>query len=699
MDQPAPEPEAITSNDRVLLVDDNPVNLDVLAQSLEARGLELLIARSGEEALVVAASAKPAVILLDINMPGIGGFETCRRLKADTSTADAVVVFLSARDAVEDRVQGLELGAADYIAKPFQVEEVQARVARQIALYHERRELKTRAADKDPASEERFRAIDPASLRAMIEAGESDRFELKSTLRWNLKSDKAGKEIEDAWLKTVVAFLNTDGGVLVVGVDDDGNALGIEADRFDNADRYLLHVNNLIRQHVGAAYMHFIRFDLVPIDDKQVLAMRVLPAAEPAFLRRNNDELFFIRVGPGSRKLTASEMVAYIQNRREDQTREVVPAEPTRVETAPESQERAPDRILLVDDNTTNLQVLFQTLSDQDYELLVARSGEEAIEVATAGSPTLILLDIMMPPGIDGYETCKRLRQKPETADVAVIFMSALQDTDARVRGFEVGAVDYITKPFQADEVIARVRTHLTIQKLQRSLSAANSELQRFNADLEDRVAERSAQLVKSRDAIIFGLAKLAESRDDDTGRHLERICRYVRILSEELAREDPGIETSWVESVAVTAALHDIGKVAIPDAILLKPGRLSDEERSRMQEHAKIGSGTLSAIRERWGSSQFLTTAIEIAHHHHERWDGSGYPDGLAGEAIPLPARIVAVADVYDALRSKRVYKPAMTDDEAAQEIINASCTQFDPRVVEAFGRVRDEFRRVLEG
>lgn len=222
--------------------------------------------------------------------------------------------------------------------------------------------------------------------------------------------------------------------------------------------------------------------------------------------------------------------------------------------------------------------------------------------------------------------------------------------------------------------------------------------LELANASLEEKVEQRTAELLQRRDAVIFGLAKLAESRDSDTGEHLERISRYVAVLADELDPDPSELDGGRAELLPTTAALHDIGKVAIPDAILLKPGPLTDEERAIMKQHAGIGGDMLIQLRRRWGDDVFLITACQIAFGHHEKWDGSGYPFGLRGEQIPLAARIVAVADVYDALRSVRPYKAAMTHDDASEIIRDGSGAHFDPRVVEAFNRVAPTFQTISE-
>ena len=353
------------------------------------------------------------------------------------------------------------------------------------------------------------------------------------------------------------------------------------------------------------------------------------------------------------------------------------------------------ERILLVDDNPTNLQVLMGTLEGRGYHLLIAKNGESALKIVRKACPDLILLDIMMPE-MDGFEVCRRLKADSATQEIPVIFLSALVDTEDKIHGLDLGAVDYITKPFQPEEVIARVNTHLTIHKLRKDLARKNEELRDMNENLERKVAERSEQLLKSREGVNFGMAKLTEARDDDTGKHLERICKFVDILARELSKSDPELDETWINTVSMTAALHDIGKVGIPDAVLLKPGRLTDDEREIMQNHPAIGGDALLEMRDHWGASAFLARAIEITIGHHEKWDGSGYPFGVAGKAIALAARLVALADVYDALTCKRIYKQAMPHDKVRQIIISESGKHFDPKVVEAFLATEAQFQTV---
>ncbi len=306
----------------ILLVDDNAVNLQLLYETLDGQGYRLLAARSGEEALRIARKALPDLILLDIMMPGISGYEVCTRLKSDEKTHDSVVIFLTALQSTEEKVRGLSMGAMDFITKPFDPDEIVARVSIQLENHRKHKQLLaqnqqlTEKLAKSLESGHRDRNRNPDWIKSIIGSGESESVEFKSTLRWNLKTDRSEKVIEKAWLKSLAAFLNSGGGALLVGVADNGAILGTEADRFENDDKYLLHVNNRIQQHIGLEHAGFIEYQLIPVDDKRVLLIECRPCPSPVFLKISKEEEFYIRVGPGSRRLSTSEVVAYVTNRR-----------------------------------------------------------------------------------------------------------------------------------------------------------------------------------------------------------------------------------------------------------------------------------------------------------------------------------------------------------------------------------------------
>jgi len=338
--------------------------------------------------------------------------------------------------------------------------------------------------------------------------------------------------------------------------------------------------------------------------------------------------------------------------------------------------------ILIVDDSPENLTVLSELLQPL-YRVRVATSGQKALRVAvTEPRPDLILLDVMMPE-MDGYQVFERLRADSATRDIPVIFVTAIDTQDAELRGLEAGAVDYITKPIIAPIVLARVRTQLELKQ-------AHDWLCDQNSYLEAEIAKRMAENELVQEVSIRALAHLAEIRDPETGNHLLRTQGYVRLLAT-LLKEHPRFKAIlndlYIKVLARSAPLHDIGKVGIPDAILRKPGKLTADEWEIMKTHAKFGSDAIEmAERDAVGPVEFLTLAKEIAHWHHEKWDGSGYPDGLAGDAIPVSARIMALADVFDALISRRVYKEPMSFDEIRKIFIAGRGQHFDPDMVDAF-------------
>lgn len=352
----------------------------------------------------------------------------------------------------------------------------------------------------------------------------------------------------------------------------------------------------------------------------------------------------------------------------------------------------APATVLVVDDTPANLTLMAQVLKP-DYRVQLAVSGSKALEICRRQPPDLIILDVMMPE-LDGYEVCRRLKADPLTRRVPVIFLTALTDPDDENAGFQAGGADFIHKPFNPVTVLARVRTHLQLKQ-------AEDRLLRHNAQLSGELEARRREVERLRDTTLFVMVGLAEFRDADTGNHIQRTQEYVRTLARWVASQ-PGsgadLDEQAIDELAKAAPLHDIGKVAIPDGILLKPGRLSPEEWHIMKTHAEQGADLLQRAIDKLGDDAGLMLSFgkQIARHHHERWDGSGYPDGLAGEAIPLAARLMAVADVYDALISPRPYKLALTHDEALDYIRKGSGSHFDPRVVAAMEACVDEMRDI---
>lgn len=350
-------------------------------------------------------------------------------------------------------------------------------------------------------------------------------------------------------------------------------------------------------------------------------------------------------------------------------------------------------RIMAVDDTSANLKLLNDLLTARGYRVQAFPGAEMALKAARHNPPHLFLLDVNM-PGMNGYELCLVLKNDPRLQDIPVIFISALDEVLDKVKAFKMGAVDYVNKPFQIDELLARVETHMRLHLVQQ-------ELEEVNQQLAMRVQEQVKEIAESQMATIMALANLAESRDDDTGTHLLRVQAIAFRLAARLAEEPVYadiISKEFENNLYYASALHDIGKVGIADSILLKPGKLTVEEFEIMKSHTLIGARTLESVLERYKRNSFVAMGIEVARFHHERWDGRGYPDGLRGEEIPLSARIMALVDVYDALRSDRCYKKAMSQEEAREIIVAGRGSQFAPDIVDAFLEIEGELTDIME-
>lgn len=339
--------------------------------------------------------------------------------------------------------------------------------------------------------------------------------------------------------------------------------------------------------------------------------------------------------------------------------------------------------ILVVDDTEVNIDLMVAILGDE-YDVSVALDGKTALELANTVSPDLVLLDIMM-PGMNGYDVCRHLKANEATRAIPVIFITALSGEGDEAKGLELGAVDYITKPFKPAIVKNRVRNHL--------------ELKRHRDHLEELVRERTEEVLLTQEVAFESLATLAEYRDPETGGHIRRTQNYIKVLAQQLQklpRFEPYLDRPTVELIYKSAPLHDIGKVGVPDNILLKPGKLTPEEFEEMKKHTIYGRDAIRAAERKMGSTSFLRFARKIAYSHHEKWDGSGYPEGLKGDAIPISGRLMALVDVYDALISKRVYKPPFPHKKAVSIILEGKGTHFDPDIVDAFQELEDTFRQI---
>ncbi len=341
--------------------------------------------------------------------------------------------------------------------------------------------------------------------------------------------------------------------------------------------------------------------------------------------------------------------------------------------------------ILIVDDVSENIQVAMNLLKERDYLFSFAMDGEQALSLASENQFDLILLDIMM-PGLSGYDVCERLKANPDTQAIPVIFLTARSDIDSISKGFKLGAVDYITKPFHGEELIARVRNHLELYTAKQLLKKNNLSLQNEIFYKEQRYL---TELEENQKEMIYVLMELMESTSDETGRHIRRVAEYSRLL----AHYHPSLTEDDANLIFHASPMHDIGKIKIPPEILHKPAKLTDEEYEVIKTHTTAAHDIL-----RFSKRKFIRFADIIALQHHEKWNGEGYPQGLSGEDIHIFARIVALADVFDALTHKREYKTAWPVEEAIQFIVDNKGVHFDPTLVDIFVDHVDEFISISE-
>ena len=360
--------------------------------------------------------------------------------------------------------------------------------------------------------------------------------------------------------------------------------------------------------------------------------------------------------------------------------------------------------ILIVDDDPVVSGMLGVSLAGAGYSITEVNSGEAALSALVGleaqALPDIVFLDVEMWGGMEGFEVCRRLKANPATRDIAVIFLTGKSEPAYEQLGFAIGAVDYISKPASTPIVLARVRTHLLLRLQSQALDERNHSLEQEVARRTEELACNLDQLRVSQEVTMVALASLAETRDNETGNHIFRTQHYVLVLANYLrghARFADQLGDAVVDRLFKAAPLRDIGKVGIPDRILLKPGRLDAQEFEVMKTHTTMGRDAIDKAQRRTGVRvPLLETAMEIALSHQEKWDGSGYPQGLAGDSIPLPARLMALADVYDALISRRVYKDAMPHAQAREVIAAGRGQHFDPDIVDAFLALEADFQNV---
>ena len=349
--------------------------------------------------------------------------------------------------------------------------------------------------------------------------------------------------------------------------------------------------------------------------------------------------------------------------------------------------------IFLVDDSPVNLNT-GKTVLQEKYTVVTIPSGDKLLLMLQKAKPDLILLDVEM-PGMSGYETLKKVKASPENAEIPVIFLTGKSESEDEVLGLSLGAVDYITKPFSPPLLLTRIELHLLLQ-------SQKNELRRFNENLVAMVQERTNEITQLQNAIIRWTAEMVEFRDEETGQHVERVQKYLEILLEAMAGNERYTQdlASWdIEAFLKSTPLHDVGKIRIRDDILLKQARLTEEEFNTMKLHSLYGKIMIESLQKSVPDQTFLDYAKTLAYRHHERWDGNGYPDHLKGEEIPLQARMMAIADVYDALVSERPYKQAFSHKDAMKIISDGRGTQFDPDLVDIFIGLSQKIQEISGG
>ena len=355
-------------------------------------------------------------------------------------------------------------------------------------------------------------------------------------------------------------------------------------------------------------------------------------------------------------------------------------------------------RILVVDDNSINLQIITDLIEIMGYDSLMAENGLYALSTLEKQECDLVLLDICM-PDMDGYQVLEYMKKDSHLCKIPVIMISAIDDMDSIVRCIENGADDYMVKPFNHTVLKARINACLERKRLHDRENQYQGQIEKFNLDLQNRVSKQVSEITAAQRSTIFAMAKLAESRDPETGEHLLRIREYVKLICQRLCllpKYAAIIDDNYIENICAASSLHDIGKVGVPDSILLKPGKLTNEEFDAMKVHTIIGAETLREVNRLHSGNDFVRIGIEIAESHHEKWDGTGYPHGLSGEDIPLVARVLALCDVYDALTSRRCYKDAFSHPRSLEIIVNGRGKHFDPDVVDAFVSAEKEFLNI---
>ena len=692
----------------ILLVEDNIFNQQIAIELLQQYGLGVSVANNGQEALELFDAATIDFVLMDIQMPIMDGLESCRRLRAQGVTIP--IVALTAHSSPEDREQSFLAGMNAHLTKPVNPDELLQTLLQWMPLRGN-----MTAAHVSDASGEKNSAPSSSSHTPTSSIMEDTIDAVLSTSKG--LSHVAGNK--NLYVKLLTRFLQdhtTETQKIQASLDGDDApsacrmahtmksvAATLGADSLSGAAKQLelalretpipprseidamCSTFNTQLQRASVAIKVYLHSEGVPFTADAATAQ----APQPAPATPVAQPVAPVAAAAPSPAASASMAVAPAVAAASPAA-SPMPASPVHVELGEDAQlSMMPGRqsILLVDDSPEQLIVLEEILG-ADHNVHLAASGTEALTYLEDTSrrsmkdlPDLILLDVLM-PGLDGYATCQELKKLPNCKDIPIMFLTGMSDTADEARGLALGAVDYIIKPFQPELLKSRVQRQL--------------ELKHIRNNLEELVERRTQEISLTQKVTIETLATLAEYRSLETGDHIKRTQRYVQVIAEHMSKKPEYADVltpKLLSDLELSAPLHDIGKVGIPDAILCKPGKLTFEEFEEMKKHTLYGHDALSAAETALGKQSFLSVARLIAIAHHEKWDGSGYPNKLSGESIPLVARIMAIADVYDALTTVRVYKPAYTHEQARQIILDSRGSHFDPGVVDAFLERQDAF------
>ncbi|MBF0101163.1 MAG: response regulator [Desulfobacterales bacterium] len=695
---------------RILLVEDSLINLQVATELLESVGIIVETANNGEEAVEAVKRTSYDAILMDLQMPKMDGFEATSIIRHKLFNRDIPIIAMTAHALKEDREKCLEIGMNDYLMKPIDTSQFFSILSHWVKPTKSVQSTdKSVTVDILPTSLEGF---DLASAYKRIKGNQSllkkllfHFIQVNEEIEHQLHDLLFEKQDKQLAQQLVHRLKGETGNISAIhlhvalidlekGIKENHNDLKELFSRFVSELAVVRKsINSLEQPNEESDFLQKnLTFDTDTIESVKPLMLQLVDDIKQKNIILTDQWIGIQQLLGNHFQREITQLAKQISNQRYDESEKIVlhlfdmlgislgdDINPT---------VQHEKTILIVDDSITNIRVLGEILNPE-YRLCFAKTGTECLTMVNTHLVDLILLDIVMPE-MDGYEVMKQLKLNERTVDIPVIFITSMDEEESETKGLSLGAVDYLTKPVIPSVVQVRVKTHLELREAKR-------KLQFQNTILEEKVNERTKELILTQDATILSLASLAEARDSETGRHIIRTQHLVGVLAKQLITNTKYftiLTNETVEMLKKSAPLHDIGKVGVPDRILQKPGKLTDKEFEEMKKHTIYGYEAIRNAEKILGKNSFLRFAREIAYTHHEKWDGSGYPRGIKGEAIPLSGRIMAVVDVYDALVSKRVYKPAFSHTQAKKIIIEGKGSHFDPDIVSAFLHAENEFK-----